>query len=85
MIHRILVGPETEISPLKKLFRQKLMTGGAVVRLRDGLNSNDLECMVDAFSEGVTPNGVQAAVLGEIARHPAATDSIRGSIAQLNL
>lgn len=68
MIHKILVGPETDIQDLKKEVRKRLMTGGAVVRLRDGLGSEDLEKIIETYCPNVERHGVQASVLIEVAK-----------------
>ena len=85
MIHRISVGPETVVADLKKLVRKKLMTGGAVVRLDDAAKPEELRQILEIFTPGAEPHGIQAEVLAEIARHPACTPELEQSLRGLGL
>ena len=45
------------------------MTGGAVLRLEEGLSVESLRKIVEVFSFDVERHGVQATVLAEVAKH----------------
>ena len=70
MIHTICVDDSTEIKALKKEFRKCLMTGGAVVRLKNDLSTEQIAKMIEVFSPGAEPHSLQCMVLEEIARAP---------------
>ena len=77
MIHKILINEKTDLKELKKLFRKKLMTGGAVIRLEEGLNESQLISIYETFSIETEPNNVQSMVLRELAKESALPRQIR--------
>ncbi len=75
MIHTIEIDGSTELEPLRKEFRKKLMTGGGVIRIRAGLEASELQQLCDRFvASGVVstgdekPQGVRALVGQELLR-----------------
>lgn len=70
MIHTIIVDSTTKPDELRKLFRKKLMTGGAVVRLAPGLSPEQIGEIGREFLPGVVENNLNAMVLAELAKYP---------------
>ncbi len=68
MIHTIEINENSQIPELKKLFRKKLMTGGAVVRLAPGLDAKMYSVLFERFKEGAEPNSLQELVLRELVK-----------------
>lgn len=85
MIHAITVTPDTALEDLRKLYRKKLMTGGAVLRLAPDLCADDLELMFERFSTDAGPNNLQTEVLEQIARHEACGPWLAEKLSSLNL
>lgn len=85
MIHKIFVDPETELSALKKLYRKRLMTGGAVIRLEEGLAENELKQLFDRFKLGAEENNLQTEVLEQIALHPKCSTDLLEQLQALGL
>ena len=50
MIHRVCLEKGSELGALKKLFRKKLMTGGAVFELAEGLGEEGQLELIERFS-----------------------------------
>jgi hypothetical protein len=73
MIHTVYVDAETDLLGLKKEVRKKLMTGGAVIRLRDGLTPAEQRAIFNRYSSEARPNSIAAQVLVQLA-HRAETD-----------
>lgn len=67
MIHKVLVGRDTTPQELKKTFRKKLMTGGAVLELEPGLTEAELLDLLQRFQIDAAPFGLQSEVLSLIA------------------
>lgn len=85
MIHTIDITKESTPLEVKKVFRKRLMTGGAVVRLSQGLDAETLESLTDAFLLEATEHNVQGAVLREIASAQALPQSVRKRLFQAQL
>lgn len=85
MIHRIEVTSETDPAELKKLFRKKLMTGGAVIRLAQDVAAEDLRVIFTRFSPGAAPENLNSLVLAEIARAPQTDADLRRELSALAL
>ena len=85
MIHRIYVTEESSFAELKKLFRKKLMTGGAVFRLDPALSPESLSQIVDQFYPHAVPNNVAAMVLREVAKHPHVSEKILEQLEALSI
>ena len=49
MIHKVEVGPATEVLEFKKQLRKKLMTGGAVTVIQEGLSESEIEVIYERF------------------------------------
>lgn len=67
MIHTLFVSPETTFEGLKKDFRKKLMTGGAIVRLLEGLEGEDLRIICERFLPESKRHSLAAMVLEQVA------------------
>lgn len=82
MIHRVEVDEETAPEELKKLFRKRLMTGGAVIRLRSGINFTGQEKLLARYLPLVQPNNIGSLVLRELAKErplsPKVEEALRG-------
>ena len=85
MIHTIEISDQTAVAPLKKLFRKKLMTGGAVLRLKADLSPEQLEHIFSAFSEGATEHNVQGMVLRELAKEQTLSQGLTEKLSALKL
>lgn len=68
MIHKIEIDDTVTFDALAKEFRKKLMTGGAVVRLRDGLTSEQRERIRAEFEPHCKKFGIADEVIRELAR-----------------
>jgi hypothetical protein len=68
MIHTILIDTSVEPEALKKEFRKKLMTGGAVVRLPADLSDTGKNEIFATFAPHARPNNVCSMVLIELAK-----------------
>ena len=66
MIHTIEVDADTDPEFLKKQFRKKLMTGGAVIRLKKGLSLLECERVVKKFLEFAAPHNFATMVIKEV-------------------
>lgn len=85
MIHTICVDEATELKSLKKEFRKCLMTGGAVVRLKPDLSTEQISQMIEMFSPGAEPHSLQCMVLEEIARAPQTNEHQLAQLKSLGL
>lgn len=83
MIHTIYVSAQSEPEELRKLFRKKLMTGGAVVRLVPGLRGEDLEAITKSFLPGAERHNLNSMVLSEVARATELSDETLNLLEQL--
>lgn len=63
MIHTVHVDPSTTLLALKKEFRKKLMTGGAVLRIAEGLSADEQEQILSTFIDAAEPNNIAELVL----------------------
>lgn len=70
MIHTVYVDANTDVNALKKVFRKKLMTGGAVIRLADGLNEEQMWQIFHQFAADAVSHNVCSMVLRELAESP---------------
>jgi hypothetical protein len=68
MIHEIEIDRESEPVSLKKLFRKKLMTGGAVFRLKPSLSDSEIAALFTLFSGEAQPHNMCSMVLVELAK-----------------
>ena len=63
MIHKVVLEADSQPKAYKKEFRKKLMTGGAVVTLSEEIGIEEASSLIERFSEGAEPNGVQELVV----------------------
>ncbi len=63
MIHTLFIEPGDTFLEIKKKFRKCLMTGGGVLRLREGLNLSELEGIEKEFVPHIEPNGIAEEVV----------------------
>ncbi|MCB0344828.1 MAG: hypothetical protein KDD66_06915 [Bdellovibrionales bacterium] len=85
MIHKIFVNQETDPAALKKLYRKKLMTGGAVIRLESGIELPQLCELYEKFCESASQTNLQTEVLEQIACHPDCSRELAGKLESLGL
>ncbi len=85
MIHTIVIDAETELEPLKKLFRKKLMTGGAVFRLASELTDAELETIYSRFSSPQTQHDVSSMVLEELAGYKNTPEALLEKLSALKI
>ena len=85
MIHVVEVDAEISPDELRKIFRKKLMTGGAVLRLRDGLGANDLEKIYARFVDEALENNLAGLVLAELARAAVLPTALRENLTACGL
>jgi hypothetical protein len=85
MIHTLSVDENFELSALKKEFRKKLMTGGAVIRIAGDVSEQGIERIFLKLEEELVDaapikNGIIEEVLKEIVRHRSTSDCIISKI-----
>ena len=85
MIHTILVAGDVEPATLKKEFRKRLMTGGAVVRLCEGATENDARCLFEKFEAEAKRYNLAALVLEEVARMKGLPSELKVSLLSLEI
>ena len=85
MIHTIVIDSTTKPDELRKIFRKKLMTGGAVIRLAPGLTPEQLVEIGREFLPGVVENNVNSMVLSELARCPELPESFARELENLGV
>ena len=85
MIHRVEITPELSVAELKKVFRKRLMTGGAVVRLAESVQPEHYSELIARFGDGAVENGVQSLVLVELAECDALSEEQQLALAKLGL
>ena len=68
MIHRVEIDETTSFEALKKEFRKKLMTGGAVVRIKPGLNEAQLAQIRAEFAPHCKSFGIADEVIKELSK-----------------
>ena len=83
MIHTIAVAPGLTPEELKKLLRKKLMTGGAVVRLRPGLSEAQKHELFDVFAPVAERYSAAALVLRALAQDPTREESLTRKLEQV--
>jgi len=66
VIHTLYIEAEDTFLEVKKKFRKYLMTGGGVIRLKEGLISSDLDKLEREFSPHLESNGIAEEVLKQI-------------------
>ncbi len=81
MIHTLTVDEEFELGALRKEFRKKLMTGGAVVRIPAHLAEDNIEnifARLDQALDGTVPtrHSIAEEILRELIRHEASSESL---------
>lgn len=69
MIHTLVVRPGMSAEELRKEFRKRLMTGGAVVRLPQRLTSEEQQLLVEEFLPIAIPHSAAAEVMRQLAAH----------------
>ena len=85
LISTIYVDLDSEPEALKKLFRKKLMTGGAVLRLSPDLQGDDFFRIFDRFAPQAMSHNLCSMVLVELAKSPKAPPKLKDSLAALGL
>lgn len=85
MIHTIYVDADTEVAALKKLFRKKLMTGGAVLRLADGLTSEQFWSIFERFAPEAASHNLCSMVLRELLESPHSPADLKERLKSLGL
>ncbi len=68
MIHTLYIEPGETFLEVKKKFRKCLMTGGGVLRLREGLTNSELESIMKEFEPYVEANGIAEEVLRQVSK-----------------
>lgn len=76
MIHSVEVTDATSVEEFRKLFRKKLMTGGAKARIRAGLSNSQLESIYLTFSPEAEENNAAMSVLIALAEHKDLPESL---------
>lgn len=84
-IHTIEIEESTELPELKKLFRKKLMTGGAVLRLQAGLDTKALHELFQRFSPDALEHNIASMVLREIAKSPNLSQELKSLLEETNI
>ncbi|MFN8389499.1 MAG: hypothetical protein U0136_04335 [Bdellovibrionota bacterium] len=85
MIHTVFVDTETALPELRKEVRKKLMTGGAVIRLRPGLSGEDRRRLFNSFLPNARPNSIAAQVLVQLAEAPDAEQALLAELTEVKL
>jgi len=85
VIHVVEIDAEISPDELRKQFRKKLMTGGAVLRLREGLSTQDLEKLYANFVDEALENNLAGLVLAELARAEQLPNKLRESLTSSGL
>jgi hypothetical protein len=68
MIHKFEIDDTVTFEELKREFRKKLMTGGAVVRLRSGLTPEQCERIRAEFEPHCNNFGIADEVIRELSK-----------------
>ncbi len=85
MIHTLVVDADTYLADLKKNFRRKLMTGGAVIRLKDGLTAAEQRAIFNRFRGEAQPNNIAAQVLVQLASLAEADAEVLAELSTITL
>lgn len=83
MISTLEIDSTTDPTELKKLLRKKLMTGGAVIRLRSGASKLDQRTIFDRFAPVQVRHSAAALVLVELAGAPDLDPAVLGDLIRL--
>jgi hypothetical protein len=84
MIHTVIVDRLATPASLKKEFRKKLMTGGAVLSLSSELSEDDILELVTRFSADAHSNNLSELCLLEIAKLATELPLVRSALENLN-
>ncbi len=85
MIHTIAVAPGLTPEELKKVLRKKLMTGGAVVRLKPGLTDAEKCELFEQFAPIAERHSAAALVLRALAQDPERTSALSEKLEQVSV
>lgn len=85
MIHTLPITSDTEPEAYTKLFRKKLMTGGAVVALADGLSDQECRAIGEKFIPKAVPHSIAAEVCRALALYPSTPPDTLDALRQLEL
>ena len=85
MIHTLYVSATTEPEALQKEFRKKLMTGGAVVRLNEGLTETELTSIAERFFADAKRYNLSALVLEEISKVRSLPEALASQLERTNI
>jgi len=85
MIHTLEIDCESEPQGLRKLFRKKLMTGGAVVRLKADLSPDEREQIFQTFAPDAKEHSLDAMVLTELAKSCGVEDGLYPKLEETRL
>jgi hypothetical protein len=86
MIHTLSLDADLDLDALKKEFRKKLMTGGAVIRIPADISEPEIERIFLKVEEKIgdsapKKNSIVEEVLKELAKHPSTSESVIRRIA----
>ncbi len=84
-IHKIKIDSFIELAALKKLFRKKLMTGGAVLELSKNLDNEQLHQLFDEAKKEVQLPGVARLLLIELAELSSSDEKLLKSLHELEV
>lgn len=86
MIHTLYVSPGLTCDELRRQARKLLMTGGAVLRLTEGLSQKDQRELVNEFeSAAAERGGLALEVLCQLAAYPQLDASVGETLQALQL
>lgn len=85
MIHTLHVTPDSDLGTLQKEMRKRLMTGGAVIRIAEGVSELELQGLLERFLPEARPFNLATQVLVEIARSPEISLELRSRLKAANL
>ena len=66
LIHTVFIDTSSEYQAIKKEFRKCLMTGGAVIRIKEGLTKNELLEIRNKFYSLLEPHNVASMIINEV-------------------
>ncbi len=85
MIHTIYVNADTEVATLKKVFRKKLMTGGAVIRLAEGLDGSGCWKIFERFAPEAVSHNLCSMVVRALYESPQTPADLQERLESLGL
>lgn len=85
MIHLLEITPDIDLVELRKQFRKRLMTGGAVVRLAPGLSPEQRRRIFERFCADAAGDNVESMVLVQLALEEGLADDLIDDLAKLSL